>query len=71
LDDLERQISIIIYNAAAQPTRNRYYPRIFAIKETRKITRWGLRESKEFVDDLADCLEVEFRRPWQESEDQI
>ena len=65
LDDLERQISIIILNAAAHPTGNRFYPKIFAIKETRNLTRWRLKESNEFVEDLAGFLGIDF----QESED--
>lgn len=59
MEDLDRQIALILLNATRKPRDNRFYPKIFAIKETRKLTRWRLRESKDFVEDLADFLGIE------------
>ncbi len=39
--------------------RSAFNRKIFAIKETRRVTRWGLKDSKEFVDSLYDRLGVD------------
>lgn len=56
LGDQEGRIAHIISQPVAEA--NAFNRKIFAIKETRKITGWGLRESKEFVDDLAHRIGI-------------
>ncbi len=61
LEPLEQAVALVLIAATAKQERDNTFPshaKIYAIKRVREMTYWGLKQSKEFVEDLAKFMEI-------------